>query len=46
MNHISVHEEDAEIVEHLRAFGVEAEYRLPTSAGTSCHIRIARRCSG
>ena len=29
MNHISVHEEDAEIVEHLRACGVEAEYRLP-----------------
>ncbi len=29
MNHISVHEEDAEIVEHLRACGVEAEFRLP-----------------
>ena len=29
MNHISVHEEDAEVVEHLRACGVEAEYRLP-----------------
>jgi hypothetical protein len=29
MNHISVHEEDAEVVEHLRACGVEAEFRLP-----------------
>jgi hypothetical protein len=29
MNHISVHEEDAEIVAHLRASGVEAEFRLP-----------------
>jgi len=29
MNHISVHEEDAEVVEHLRACGVKAEFRLP-----------------
>ena len=29
MNHISVHEEDAEVAEHLRACGVEAEFRLP-----------------
>jgi hypothetical protein len=29
MNHISVHEEDAEVVEHLRACGVQAEFRLP-----------------
>ena len=29
MNHISVHEEDAEVVEHLRACDVEAEFRLP-----------------
>ena len=29
MNHISVHEEDAEVVEHLRTCGVEAEFRLP-----------------
>ena len=29
MNHISAHEEDAEIVGHLRACGVEAEFRLP-----------------
>jgi phage terminase large subunit GpA-like protein len=30
MNHVSVHEDDAEIVEHLRDCGVEAEFRLPT----------------
>ena len=29
MNHVSVHEDDAEIVEHLRACGVDAEFRLP-----------------
>ena len=29
MNHISVHEDDAEVVEHLRECGVEAEFRLP-----------------
>jgi len=29
MNHISVHEEDAEIIGHLHACGVEAEFRLP-----------------
>ncbi|MEJ2379477.1 MAG: phage terminase large subunit family protein, partial [Pseudolabrys sp.] len=30
MNHISVHEDDGEIAHHLRACGVEAEFRLPT----------------
>jgi len=29
MNHVSVHEDDAEIAEHLHACGVEAEFRLP-----------------
>ena len=30
MNHITVHEDDGEIAEHLRACGVDAEFRLPT----------------
>ena len=29
MNHVSVHEDDGEVIEHLRACGVEAEFRLP-----------------
>ncbi|MFN7305326.1 MAG: phage terminase large subunit family protein, partial [Acetobacteraceae bacterium] len=29
MNHISVHEDDAEVAEHLQACGVMAEFRLP-----------------
>nr|WP_188901451.1 terminase gpA endonuclease subunit [Caldovatus sediminis] len=29
MNHISVHEEDAEVADHLRACGVDAIFRLP-----------------
>ena len=29
MNHISVHEEDAEVIDHLRDCGVEAAFRLP-----------------
>jgi hypothetical protein len=29
MNHITVHEDDREIVEHLETYGVEAEFRLP-----------------
>jgi hypothetical protein len=30
MNHISVHEDDREVADHLCACGVEAEFRLPT----------------
>ena len=30
MNHISVHEDDAEVAEHLQACGVEAQFRLPS----------------
>jgi hypothetical protein len=30
MNHITIHEDDEEIAKHLRACGVEAEFRLPT----------------
>ena len=30
MNHVTVHEDDGEIAGHLRACGVEAEFRLPT----------------
>lgn len=30
MNHVSVHEDDGEVAQHLRACGVDAEFRLPT----------------
>jgi hypothetical protein len=30
MNHISVHEDDAEVAEHLQACGVDAQFRLPS----------------
>ena len=36
MNHVSVHEDDAEIADHLSACGVDAQFRLPRWRNGRC----------